>query len=333
MVTRPALSVLDLVPVADGSTMREAIDISMQAAQQADDQGYERYWFAEHHNTQNLASNATALLISRAAERTERIRVGSGGIMLPNHAPLAVAEQFGTLIQFHGDRIDLGLGRAPGTDPMTAQLLARTSAQPEAFMSGIADIQAWSGPRTTANSRIGAYVAEGTHIPMWVLGSSMNGAAMAAQLGLPFSVASHFAPFQFQQALDLYRREFDPTAPTAQIEQPRTMVGVNVVVCDTDDEAQFQFSVLQQMFAGIIKGARGPLPRPARIGDVLEPHILDSVNQSLSISAVGSPSTVVAKLEELAAATGADEFITVSYFHDPQKRFDSQRMLAEAWHG
>lgn len=325
------LSILDLVPVPAGSTMREAIEISMQAAEQADEQGYERLWFAEHHNVPGLASSATALLIDRAASRTSRIRVGAGGVMLPNHAPLAVAEQYGTLVQFHGDRIDLGLGRAPGTDPLTAQLLARSSAEPDAFTQNIADIQAWTGPTTTATSRIGAFVAQGTNVPMWVLGSSLNGARLAAQLGLPFSVASHFAPFQFAQALELYRREFTAEAPTTQIDSPRTMVGVNVVVADTESEARFQFSVLQQMFVGILRGQRDLLPEPTDIEQAVPADLLARVNQTLSISAVGTPGQVREQLREIAASTQADELICVSYFHDPAKRFASQRMLAEAW--
>ena len=189
------LSLLDLVPISDGMTAREAITASMEAAKAADRLGYERLWFAEHHNTNSLASSATSLLIDRAASLTERIRVGSGGIMLPNHSPLAVIEQFGTLVQFHGDRIDLGLGRAPGTDQLTAQLLARTSAEPSAFLAAVEQMRDWSREEGSGDVPIHADVARGTEVPMWILGSTANGARLAAQLGLPFSVASHFAPF------------------------------------------------------------------------------------------------------------------------------------------
>mgnify|MGYP002759852352 CR=1 FL=1 len=329
---RPDLNILDLIGVSEGQSMSEAIEVSMRAAEAADEQGFSRYWFAEHHNTPNLASNATTLLIDRAASRTSRIRVGSGGIMLPNHAPLQVIEQFGTLVQFHGDRIDLGLGRAPGTDQITAQLLGRTSAEPAEFGRAIADMQAWASGNTTSRYKIGAYVAEGTEVPMWVLGSSLAGAQIAASMGLPFSVASHFAPFSYLQALDLYRREFDATAPTAQIKEPRTMVGVNVVVADTDAEAMRQFSTLQQMFAAISTGQKlGGIQPPREIADVLELHILDHVNRTLAVSAVGSPARVVEQLEAIARDTKADEFIVTGYFFDPEDRFKSQRLLAEAW--
>lgn len=331
MTTRPDLSILDLVPVSGGQSFADAIETSMRAAELADEQGFARYWFAEHHNTAHLASNATTLLMDRAAARTQRIRIGSGGVMLPNHSPLQVIEQFGTLVQFHGNRIDLGLGRAPGTDPMTAKLLGRTSADPEDFSRAVADMQAWASPNTSARYRIGAHIAEGTEVPMWILGSSLAGAGIAARLGLPFSVASHFAPFQYLQALDLYRREFQPSAPTAQIDAPRTMIGVNVVVADTDAEALRQFSTIQQMFAAIIGGQRQPIQPPTEISDVLPPHILDNVNRTLAVSAVGSPARVVEQLEALARNTKADEFIIASYFHSPEDRFRSQQLLAEAW--
>src|SRR5690606_11483952 len=183
------LSILDLVSISEGSTAREAIAASMNSAQLADRLGYRRLWFAEHHNTPNLAASATALLISHAAERTEKIRVGSGGVMLPNHAPLMVAEQYGTLVNMHGDRIDLGLGRAPGTDMMTAQALSRSSAEPQAFAQSIYDLQGWFSDTGTAYSMpIVSAVSAGTNVPIWVLGSTVNGASIAGQLGLPFSL-------------------------------------------------------------------------------------------------------------------------------------------------
>ena len=277
----------------------------MRAVELADEQGYKRYWFAEHHNTLNLASNATSLLIDRAASRTKRIRVGSGGIMLPNHAPLQVIEQFGTLTQFHGPRIDLGLGRAPGTDPLTAQLLGRTSAEPEDFARAVADMQAWASDDTLSRYRIGAYVAQGTNVPMWVLGSSLAGAGIAAQLGLPFAVASHFAPFQYREAIALYRREFNADAPTAQIEKPRVMVGVNVYVAEPDVEAERQFSTLQQAFAALGSGKRQLIQPPAEVSTLLPAPVLDRVNGALSVRAVGSPGRVESCL--LYTSDAADE--------------------------
>ena len=325
------LSLLDLVPISDGMTAREAINSSMEAARAADRLGYERLWFAEHHNTNSLASSATSLLIDRAASLTERIRVGSGGIMLPNHSPLAVIEQFGTLVQFHGDRIDLGLGRAPGTDQLTAQLLARTSAEPSAFLAAVEQMRDWSREEGSGDVPIHADVARGTEVPMWILGSTANGARLAAQLGLPFSVASHFAPFQYLHALDVYRENFDPDADAAQLETPRTMVGVNLVIADTDEEAQHQFTTLQQMFLGVVTGQRRKIQPPRPLEEVAPDQLISQVDQTLSIRAVGSPSTVVRQLEEIVAATGADELILTAYYFDPADRLHALELLAQAW--
>ena len=325
------LSLLDLVPISEGMSTREAITASMDGARAADRLGFERLWFAEHHNTDSLASSATSLLIDRAASLTERIRVGSGGIMLPNHSPLAVIEQFGTLVQFHGDRIDLGLGRAPGTDQLTAQLLARTSAEPSAFIAAVEQMRTWSQTDPGQGLPISAAVARGTEVPMWILGSTANGARLAAQLGMPFSVASHFAPFQYLHALDTYRTHFDPDAPFAQIEAPRTMVGVNLVIADTDEEAQRQLTTLQQMFLGVVTGQRQKIQPPRDMSEVAPDHLLQQVDQTLSIRAVGSPSTVVAQLEEIVAATKADELILTAYYFDPADRIHGLELLAEAW--
>jgi luciferase family oxidoreductase group 1 len=325
------LSILDLVSISVGQSTREAIAASMEGAQAADRLGYARYWFAEHHNTDSLASSATSLLIDRAASVTERIRVGSGGIMLPNHSPLAVIEQFGTLVQFHGDRIDLGLGRAPGTDQLTAQLLARTSAEPGAFVAAVEQMRDWSREGSTGGLPISAAVARGTEVPMWILGSTANGARLAAQLGMPFSVASHFAPFQYLHALETYRAHFDPDAASAQIEAPHTMVGVNLVIAETDEEAQRQFTTLQQMFLGVVTGQRQKIQPPRDITEVAAPHLLSQVDQTLSIKAVGSPATVVSQLEEIVAATAADELILTAYYYDPEDRLRALALLAEAW--
>ncbi|APX34239.1 alkane 1-monooxygenase [Brachybacterium sp. P6-10-X1] len=325
------LSILDLVSISEGMSTREAITASMDGAQAADRLGYERYWFAEHHNTNSLASSATSLLIDRAASMTERIRVGSGGIMLPNHSPLSVIEQFGTLVQFHGDRIDLGLGRAPGTDQLTAQLLARTSAEPQAFVAAVEQMRDWSREESTGGLPISADVARGTEVPMWILGSTANGARLAAQLGMPFSVASHFAPFQYLHALQAYRENFDAGASTAQIEKPRTMVGVNLVVAETDEEAQRHFSTLQQMFLGVVTGQRQKIQPPRPIEEIAADHLVQQVDQTLSIKAVGSPATVVRQLEEIVEATDADELILTAYYYDPSDRIKGLELLAEAW--
>lgn len=324
------LGILDLVSISEGSTARDAINASMHSARIADELGYHRLWFAEHHNTPNLAANSTALLISQAAEHTEKIRVGSGGVMLPNHAPLMVAEQYGTLANMHGDRIDLGLGRAPGTDMMTAQALSRSSAEPQAFAQSIYDLQGWFGETGTAYSMpIVSGVSADTNVPIWVLGSTVNGASIAGQLGLPFSVASHFAPDQLDQAIQVYRDSFTADAPTAQIDKPYVMAGINVMVADTDQTAQREFTVVEQMFQDIQTGQRQLLQPP------VEPDQLTSrgttENPMLRIKAVGAPETVHAQLDAFVERTGADELITVTYAYDPAVRDRSHQLLAETW--
>lgn len=324
------LNILDLVSISEGATAREAIAASMESARLADELGYRRLWFAEHHNTPNLASSATALLISQAASVTGRIRVGSGGVMLPNHAPLMVAEQYGTLANMHGNRIDLGLGRAPGTDRMTAQALSRSSAEPQAFAQSIYDLQGWFSDTGSAHSTpIVSAASAGTQVPVWVLGSTVNGASIAGQLGLPFSLASHFAPDQIDQALEVYREAFTTEAPTAQIDEPYVMAGINVMVADTDEEAEREFTVIEQMFLDIQQGQSRKLQPP------VDPQTLmgqDARDRSmLRIKAVGSPQTAKRKMEEFVERTGVDELITVTYAYDPAVRERSLRLLADAW--
>ncbi|MDX2357148.1 LLM class flavin-dependent oxidoreductase [Dietzia sp. PP-33] len=322
------LSILDLVSIPEGSTAREGITASMESARLADRLGYKRLWFAEHHNTPNLASSATALLISQAASVTEKIRVGSGGVMLPNHAPLMVAEQYGTLANIHGDRIDLGLGRAPGTDGMTAQALSRSSAEPQAFARHIYDLQGWFGETGTANSiQILSSASQGMEVPIWVLGSTVNGASIAGQLGLPFSLASHFAPDQIDDAIRVYRESFSTEAPTARIDKPQVMAGINVMVAETDAEARHQFTTLQQMFLDLRAG------RSREIQPPVDPEqFAGSSPGMLEISAVGSPETVKAQLDEFVERTDADELITVTYAFDPAVRNRSLELLAELWY-
>ena len=321
------LSILDLVSIPEGSTARDGIAASMTSAKLADELGYHRLWFAEHHNTPNLASKATSLLISQAAGVTENIRVGSGGVMLPNHAPLMVAEQYGTLANIHGDRIDLGLGRAPGTDGMTAQALSRSSAEPQAFAQHIYDLQGWFGESGTAHSTpIFSSVSQGMEVPIWVLGSTINGASIAGQLGLPFSLASHFAPDQIDDAVRVYRETFSTEAPTARLDKPYVMAGINVMVADTDEEARRQFTTIQQMFLDIRSG------RQRKIQPPVDPsEFPGGVPSMLDISAVGTPDKVAAQMAEFAERTGADELITVTYAHDPAVRNRSLELVAEEW--
>lgn len=300
----------------------------MRSAQLADRLGYHRLWFAEHHNTPNLAASSTALLISQAAGCTERIRVGSGGVMLPNHAPLMVAEQYGTLANMHGDRIDLGLGRAPGTDMMTAQALSRSSAEPQAFARSIYDLQGWFGDTGTSHSTpIVSAVSAGMNVPIWVLGSTVNGASIAGQLGLPFSVASHFAPDQLQQAIQVYREAFTPDAVTAQLEQPYVMAGINVVVADTEAEAQREYTVVEQMFQDISTGQRRLIQPPIDPANLTSP----GGNPMLRVKAVGTAQSVRAELEVFVESTGVDELITVTYAYDPAARDRTLQLLADVW--
>lgn len=324
------LSILDLVTVSEGSTAREAIAASMRSARLADRLGYNRLWFAEHHNSPNLAASATALLISHAATVTERIRVGAGGVMLPNHSPLMVAEQYGTLANMHGERIDLGLGRAPGTDAMTARSLARSSAEPQAFAQNIYDLQGWfSDSGTSYSEPIHSAVSAGMDIPIWVLGSTVNGASIAGQLGLPFSVASHFSPDQTEAAIEVYREAFTTEAPTAQIDAPYVMAGINVMVAETDEEADRQFTVLEQMFMNALRGMFRKLEPPV---DPQELAKQGGGNHSmLRVKAVGAPQTVKDKLQEFVERTGVDELITVTYAFDPTVRDRSLELLAEVW--
>lgn len=299
----------------------------MKLAKIADTLGYTRLWFAEHHNTINLASSATSILIGRAASETERIRVGSGGVMLPNHAPLMVAEQYGTLAQMYPGRIDLGLGRAPGTDQMTARALSRSSAEPQEFAQNIYEMQGWFSDRGAGQTMpIVSAVSAGTNVPIWVLGSTVNGASIAGQLGLPFSIASHFAPDQVNQAIAMYRESFTTEAPTAQIEKPYVLAGINVLVADTDEEAEREFTTILQMFADTAMGRKRKIQPPI---DPEQAREID--NPMLRIRAVGSPENVVRRLDEFVEETGADEIITTTYSYDPAVRERSLKLLAENW--
>ncbi len=323
------LSILDLVSVSTGQSVAHAIEASMKSVEAADALGYRRVWFAEHHNTSAVASSATAVLVGQAAARTKRILVGSGGVMLPNHAPLMVAEDYGTLGAIFPGRVELGLGRAPGTDHITARALARSDASPNAFVSNVTDLHDWFDTGAAA-SGLRAGVAAGSRVPMWILGSSTAGAQIAAHLGLPYSFASHFAPDALLPAIEMYRSRFNPDAPTAQIDKPHVMVGVNVLAADDDAEAHHQFSTVQRMFLSLRRtGGRDALLPPGDV-DGNEDE-LAMMEHMLRISAIGSPEVVVAQLESLVEQSGADELITVTYAHDPAVRIRSQQLTAEAW--
>ncbi|WP_106495380.1 LLM class flavin-dependent oxidoreductase [Lentibacillus sp. Marseille-P4043] len=327
------LNVLDLVSVSEGRTVSDAIDASMETAQLADKLGYKRMWFAEHHNGTYLASMATSVLITRAAAMTDRIRVGSGGIMLPNHAPLQVAEDFGTLAQMFPNRIDLGLGRAPGTDGLTAQLLSRSGAEPQDFANSIYDLIGWFSDEGQAHSVPGVTsgVGTGTKVPMWVLGSSVNGASIAGQLGLPFSLATHFSPDDFEKKLDLYRSSFNSTAPTSLIDKPYAMAGINVVVAPTDEEAQSIWTTTQRMILDVRTGNRRPLQPPVAPEDMGSDQERAFAESMLNVKAVGSPETVRKELEDFVERSGVDELIVMTYAYDPEDKFRSMKLLADLW--
>ncbi|RZU44596.1 luciferase family oxidoreductase group 1 [Streptomyces sp. BK022] len=329
---RVPLSILDLVPVASGTDMTTALDQSVELVRLADGLGYNRYWYAEHHNVVTFASSATALLIGRAAEHSERIRLGSGGVMLPNHSPLMVAEYYGTLAEMYGARIDLGLGRAPGTDPTTAAALRRGVAATDTFVQDVVDLHRYLSSRDGEGPEVRAVPGEGTEVPLWMLGSSLDGAAVAAYLGLPYAFASHFAPQMRHEALKLYRSRFSTEFPTAEIPRPYAMVGVNVLVAPTDEEAHYLFTTAQQMAAGIYTGRRGPLRPPVRdLETVIGPEVARFVDDFQQVRAVGSPKTVVDELEALVADLDADELIITTYTHDAAHRARSFSLLAEAW--
>ena len=324
----PKLSMLDLVAVREGGTTRQALDIAVQTAQKAEALGFARYWLAEHHNMPGIASSATAVLIGHIAGKTERIRVGSGGIMLPNHAPLVVAEAFGTLAELYPGRIDLGLGRAPGTDGPTMRALRRDRVETEEdFPRDVAELQRLLGP-ADPHARISATPGSDTHIPIWLLGSSLFSAQLAAMKGLPYAFASHFAPRFLHQAIALYRQLFRPSATLAK---PYVMVGVPVVAAPTDEEAQFLASSTEQRVLGILTGQRGKLPPPvAGFMDSLGSREQAAIRDFLAMSVVGNPDTVRAGFARIQDATEADELILVSDVYDPALRLRSLEIAAQA---
>jgi luciferase family oxidoreductase group 1 len=327
MTTLPPLSILDLAPVVEGATTREALLNSLDLVQLADGLGYQRYWVAEHHNMEGVASSATAVLIGQLAAASQRIRVGAGGIMLPNHAPLTIAEQFGTLAELFPGRIDLGLGRAPGTDRPTMRALRRSleSTGEDGFPNDVLELQAFLAA-PAAEAPVRAVPGQGTEVPIWLLGSSLYSAQLAAYLGLPFAFASHFAPELLMQALDIYRATYRPSARHAK---PHAMVGLNIIVAPTDEEARFLFTSVQQRFLGMVRGRRGKLPAPVAGMEALwSPAEKLQVERMLSESIVGSPDTVRAGLAATRERTQADEFIVACAVHDHALRRRSYELLA-----
>jgi luciferase family oxidoreductase group 1 len=323
-----ALSMLDLVAVRQGGSVADALAIALRTAQHAERLGFRRYWLAEHHNMAGIASSATAVLVGHLAGGTQRIRVGSGGVMLPNHAPLVVAEAFGTLAELYPGRIDLGLGRAPGTDGLTMRALRRDRVETEDdFPRDVAELQRLLGDPVPGQKLI-AMPGAGTHVPIWLLGSSLFSAQLAAERGLPFAFASHFAPRLLLQALALYRSRFQPSATLAQ---PYVAIGVPLIAAPSDDEAEFLASSTYQRVLGILTGDRRPLQPPitdfwAGVGGQARAAIGDF----LAAAVVGGPDTVHSGLQRLAELTQADEFVLVSDVFDPALRLRSLDIAATA---
>jgi luciferase family oxidoreductase group 1 len=320
------LSVLDLVPVAEGQEPADALRNSRALAQTAERCGYTRYWVAEHHNMVGIASAATSVVIGHLAAGTKTIRVGAGGIMLPNHSPLVIAEQFGTLEALFPGRIDLGLGRAPGTDQIAMRAMRRDMAASDQFPDDVLELQALLGDAVEGQS-YRAVPGEGTHIPLWILGSSLYGAQLAAMLGLPYAFASHFAPDALVQALEVYRARFRPSAQAAR---PYAVACVNVVVAETDAEAKRLFTTIQQRFVSMVRGTRGKLQPP--IDDIetyWSPLEKAQASRMLARSFVGSPETVRQGLEAFIAETGVDELMVACALYDHQARLRSYELLSQ----
>ena len=323
-----ALSMLDLVSVREGGTVAQALAISLQTAQHVEALGFTRYWLAEHHNMAGIASSATAVLVGHIAGGTQRIRVGSGGIMLPNHAPLVVAEAFGTLAELYPGRIDLGLGRAPGTDRATMRALRRDRTESEQdFPRDVAELQRLLGP-VQPGQGIVAMPGANTNVPIWLLGSSLFSAQLASERGLPYAFAAHFAPRLLYQALDLYRKLFRPSAALAN---PYVIVGLPLIAAPTDSEAQFLASSTYQRVLGILSGEPGRLQPPvAHFMDQLHPQDRAAIDNFLAAAVIGAPDKVRSGLQALAQSTQANEFMLVCDVFDPALRLRSLDVAAAA---
>lgn len=329
------LSILDLAPINEGNDAATALRRSLEVAQAAERLGYRRFWLAEHHNMPGIASAATSVVIAYVAGGTSTIRVGAGGIMLPNHAPIVIAEQFGTLESLYPGRIDLGLGRAPGTDQATARALRRTLvSNPDDFPRDVMELMSYFDTDVTAlesgqTRAVRAIPGYGLRVPVYILGSSLFGAQVAAALGLPFAFASHFAAPMMMQAIDIYRRNF---RPSTSLDAPYLMLGINIVAAGTDEEARFLATSGRQAFASLRRGMPVPLPPPnSEFERDLLPFDAKPLHELQSVSIVGSPSTVRDGVEKFVNATRADELIVVSHIYDQQARLRSCEIVATLW--
>lgn len=320
-------SILDLAIVSEGTTLKDTFDHSLALAQAAEEVGYSRFWLAEHHNSIAISSSATSVLMGYIAEGTKTIRVGSGGIMLPNHSPLIIAEQFGTLGILYPNRIDLGLGRAPGTDQLTAQAIRSDFFQAaQSFPLEVEKIQRYFSTEN-ADAKVRVTLAEGVEVPLYILGSSTDSAHLAAKKGLPYAFASHFATNHLMNALQIYHQEFQPSKV---LEKPYTMAGVNIIIADTDEEAERISTSLYKMIIGLLTGKRGYMQPPvAMTSDLRELSKNPSVQQMLKYSFIGSKETVKKQVQQFINDTQVDELIAVTNIYDGKDRIKSYRMFAE----
>lgn len=322
-------SILDLCPISEGSTAAQSFRNTLALAQHGEKRGFRRYWLAEHHSMPGIASAATAVVIGHVAAGTKTIRVGAGGIMLPNHAPLVIAEQFGTLESLFPGRIDLGLGRAPGSDQLTARALRRTlNSDADEFPQDVLELMDYF--TAPSGQRVRAVPGAGLQIPLWILGSSLFGAQLAAEFGLPFAFASHFAPGSMLQAIDLYRTRFKPSA---QMTKPYVMLGFNVFAADTDAQGKLLATSMQQAFVNLRSGRPSLLQPPVQdYAERLPPEARAMLDHTLSSSAMGSPETVRAGLKTFIDRTGADELMITSQIYDPTARVHSYEIVADLRH-
>ncbi|PLS00999.1 LLM class flavin-dependent oxidoreductase [Neobacillus cucumis] len=321
------VSVLNLAPIREGQDSRQAIESMVDLAQAVENMGYQRYWIAEHHNTATLVSSATSILIQHTLEHTNKIRVGSGGIMLPNHAPLVVAEQFGTMATMFPDRVDLGLGRAPGTDMMTANALRRS--KNDSVYTFPEDVQAlltYFGA-IEQQSYVKAYPGVGTDVPIYILGSSTDSAYLAASLGLPYVFASHFAPRYMEEAISIYRERFQPSE---YLDKPYMMVCLNVIAAETDEEASLMSTTMKQFFLNVVRGTQNPLRPPVEnLDELWSPMEKEMASSMSSVTFLGSKETVRQQLTNFQEKYGVDEFMAVSYIFDPDKQKRSYEIFKE----
>ncbi|WP_299089870.1 LLM class flavin-dependent oxidoreductase [uncultured Metabacillus sp.] len=325
------VSVLNLAPIREGQGTKDAIDAMVDLAQATEKMGYSRYWIAEHHNTPTLVSSATSILIKHTLEHTDHIRVGSGGIMLPNHSPLVVAEQFGTLAALYPNRIDLGLGRAPGTDMMTASALRRSQNDSVyTFPNDINDLLTYFGPEE-GQGYVKAYPGVGANIPIYILGSSTDSAYLAAKLGLPYVFASHFAPRYMEEAISIYRQRFQPSE---YLDSPYMMVCLNVIAAESDEEAEFESTTMKQFFLNVVRGSRMPMRPPVENMDHIwsQPE-KEMVTSMSSVTLLGGKDSIREQLTSFQEKYGVDEIMAVSYIFDPSKQKRSYEILKEVVDG